>query len=137
MCAAFQMKNYLWGAFKPRKVGGKNGAVVHHPDGASAFVANATGTVSLGATGVATDASSILVEDATVHENNGQIGSSNMGAPSGKIVAFVVRQTPRLEQLIREIQREGSLIMQGEMMSATPWLGNMATAAQLEQSNKT
>jgi len=27
--------------------------------------------------------------------------------------------------------------MQGEMMSATPWLGNMATAAQLEQSNKT
>ena len=57
------MKHYLWGVFKPRKVGGKNGAVVHHPDGATAFVANATGTVSLGATGVATDASSILVNE--------------------------------------------------------------------------
>ena len=74
ICAAFQMKHYLWGVFKPRKVEGKQDAALHHPDcttGATAFTANDT------ATGIATDAAcmpqgafgvatvSIPTEDAT------------------------------------------------------------------------
>ncbi|RCV10949.1 hypothetical protein SETIT_2G149000v2 [Setaria italica] len=118
----FQMKHYLWGVFKPKEVDGKHCAAQHQPDhttGATAFAANST------ATGIATDAASIPTEDApTAPANHGRTDSSSMGAPPGRMLAFVVKQTPRLEQLIREMQREGALVMQGEMMSTGSWPGN-------------
>jgi hypothetical protein len=42
-----------------------------------------------------------------------------MGTEPGRVVTFVARQTPRVEQLIQEMKREGALIvsMQGEMIA--------------------
>jgi hypothetical protein len=135
ICAAFQMKHYLWGVFKPRKVEGKQDAALHHPDcttGATAFTANDT------ATGIATDAACMPqgafgVAPFVPSANHGQMDSSIMGAPPGRMIAFVVKETPRIEQLIREMQREGVLVMQGEMMS-TP--GSIPTVTQRGQPSK-
>ncbi|CAN6181758.1 unnamed protein product [Urochloa humidicola] len=143
----FQMKHYLWGIFKPKEVEGKQGVAQHQPDhttGASAFVANATATgfatddapITPGPTGAATNAASILSADATnipiVPANHGRTDSS-MGAPPSRMLAFVVKQTPRLEQLIREMQREGTLVMQGEMTSTGSWQDNIASVMQSGQ----
>ena len=42
----------------------------------------------------------------------------NMAAPTGALFGFVVQRTPRLEQLIQEMQREGAVMvaMQGQMI---------------------
>ncbi|XBI39213.1 hypothetical protein VPH35_124042 [Triticum aestivum] len=47
----------------------------------------------------------------------------NMAAPTGALFGFVVQRTPRLEQLIQEMQREGAVMvaMQGQMIG--PGLG--------------
>ncbi|CAL4911486.1 unnamed protein product [Urochloa decumbens] len=76
------------------------------------------------ATPVATDA-------AASPANHGQIDPS-MGLPQGKVMGFVVRQTPKLEQLIREMKREGALIfaMECESLGAGSWPGNIPTAVQ-------
>ncbi|XP_044958955.1 uncharacterized protein LOC123410132 [Hordeum vulgare subsp. vulgare] len=48
---------------------------------------------------------------------------SNMAAPTGALFGFVIQRTPRLEQLIQEMQREGAVMvaMQGQMIG--PGLG--------------
>ncbi|CAL4904100.1 unnamed protein product [Urochloa decumbens] len=76
------------------------------------------------ATPVATDA-------AASPANHGQIDPS-MGLPLGKLMGFVVRQTPKLEQLIREMKREGALIfaMEGESLGAGSWPGSIPAAVQ-------
>jgi hypothetical protein len=151
ICVAFQMKHYLWGVFKPKEVEGKQVAALHQPDcstGATAFAANDTATgiatdaacMPQGAFGVATDVS-IPTEDATnaptvPAADHGQMDSS-IGAPPGRMIAFVVKETPRLEQLIREMQREGTLVMHGEMMSTGSGPGNIATVTQSGQPSKT
>jgi len=93
-----------------------------------------------GAFGVATDVS-IPTEDATnaptvPAADHGRMDSS-IGAPPGRMIAFVVKETPRLEQLIREMQREGTLVMHGEMMSTGSGPGNIATVTQSGQPSKT
>ena len=60
----------------------------------------------------------------------GQINPS-MGHTPGRLTGFVVRKTPKLDQIIREIKREGALVfaMQGEMVGAG-WAGSKATVPQ-------
>ncbi|CAN6210324.1 unnamed protein product [Urochloa humidicola] len=127
----FQMKYYMWGVFKRREVEVEQGRAQHQPDhtaGATAFVANAITTGITydaaripSATGIATDAASIPTKAAPAvpAANHGQTDSSNMEAAPGRMLAFVVKQTPRLEQLIQEMQREGALVMQGEMITSS------------------
>ncbi|XP_073360146.1 uncharacterized protein [Aegilops tauschii subsp. strangulata] len=59
---------------------------------------------------------------ATMSANHCQ-DHSNMAAPTGALFGFVVQRTPRLEQLIQEMQREGAVMvaMQGQMIG--PGLG--------------
>ncbi|CAL5080575.1 unnamed protein product [Urochloa decumbens] len=127
----FQMKHYLWGIFKPKEAEGKQG--VH-----TGFATD-DARIPPEPTGIATDAASIHTEDAIndpiVPANHGQTDSS-MGAPPSRMLAFVVKQTPRLEQLIREMQQEGALIMQGEMSTGS-WEGNIASVMQSGQPSKT
>ncbi|XP_048544144.1 uncharacterized protein LOC125527455 isoform X2 [Triticum urartu] len=54
---------------------------------------------------------------ATMSANHCQ-DHSNMAAPTGALFGFVVQRTPRLEQLIQEMQREGAVMvaMQGQMI---------------------
>ncbi|KAF8663603.1 hypothetical protein HU200_055325 [Digitaria exilis] len=119
----FQMKHYLWGVFEPREV-----EALHQPDctsGATAFAANATST------GIATDAAAPIPHGAAFAANApSRPDSSSMGAPPGRMLAFIVKQTPRLEELIREMQLEGTLVMQGEIMSTGSWPGKFATVTQ-------
>ncbi|KAF8751037.1 hypothetical protein HU200_012270 [Digitaria exilis] len=154
----FQMKHYLWGVFKPREVEALHQPDC--TSGATAFAANATSTgiatdaaaprphgaafaanapspktatsaavrIPSGATGVATDVASIPNGDTTDAPTGPN--SSSMGAPPGRMLAFIVKQTPRLEELIREMQREGALVMQGEIMSTGSWPGKFATVTQ-------
>nr|CAB3452978.1 unnamed protein product [Digitaria exilis] len=155
---AFQMKHYLWGVFEPREVEALHQPDC--TSGATAFAANATSTgiatdaaapiphgaafaanapspktatsaavrIPSGATGVATDVASIPNGDATDAPTGPD--SSSMGAPPGRMLAFIVKQTPRLEELIREMQLEGTLVMQGEIMSTGSWPGKFATVTQ-------
>ncbi|XP_062224992.1 protein PARALOG OF AIPP2-like [Phragmites australis] len=137
----FQTKHYLWGVFKPLEVEGKQGDESRHKERtaeATAVVANATTSVPAEAPAVATNAPAVHTEAPaiptkahTVPANHGLMDSS-MGAPPGRVVSFVVRQTPRVEQLIQEMEREGALVvaMQGEMISAGSWAGNVAAAMQ-------
>ena len=62
------------------------------------------------ATPVATDA-------AAFPASQGQINPS-MGHTPGRLMGFVVRKTPKLDRIIREIEQEGALVfaMQGEMV---------------------
>lgn len=55
-----------------------------------------------------------------LHANQTQIDQSRR-LPSGKVFGFVVGQTPRLLQLIQEMEREGGVVvaMQGEMLGAS------------------
>ncbi|XP_048539552.1 uncharacterized protein LOC125518744 [Triticum urartu] len=51
----------------------------------------------------------------------------NMAAPTGALYGFVVQRTPRLEQLIQEMQREGAVMvaMQGQMIGpGLAWAGS-------------
>ncbi|XP_044431949.1 uncharacterized protein [Triticum aestivum] len=59
---------------------------------------------------------------ATVSANHVQV-HSGFAAPTGALFGFVVQRTPRLEQLIQEMQREGAVMvaMQGQMIG--PGLG--------------
>jgi hypothetical protein len=57
-------------------------------------------------------------EAAATDANHSRIDLS-MGTEPSKVVTFVARQTPRVEQLIQEMKLEGALIvsMQGEMIA--------------------
>ncbi|WVZ60425.1 hypothetical protein U9M48_010447 [Paspalum notatum var. saurae] len=118
------MNHYLWGVFKPREVEAKQGAALHDPDhttGATTFASDAISTVPPGSAVAATVSASIPTEHTTeagavvASATHGQDGSSGLGAPAGRMVAIVVRQTPRLEPLIREICKDGALVMHGEI----------------------
>ncbi|CAN6223973.1 unnamed protein product [Urochloa humidicola] len=125
----FQMKYYLWGVFKRREVEVEQGGAQNQLDRTAGITLDSARIPSK-ATGVATDAASIPIEAAPTvpAANHGETDSSNMEAPPGRMLAFVVKQTPRLEQLIQEMQREGVLVMQGEMMSTGSWPGNIDAA---------
>ncbi|KAF8667261.1 hypothetical protein HU200_052929 [Digitaria exilis] len=120
----FQMKHYLWGVFKAREVEGKDDEPDHTTE-ATTFAANATTTA------ISTDAAhapSIPNDDATNAPT--EPNSSSIGATPSRMLAFVVKQTPRLEQLIREMQREGALVMQGEMINTIGSWPGLATMTQ-------
>nr|CAB3486881.1 unnamed protein product [Digitaria exilis] len=131
----FQMKHYLWGVFKAREVEGKDDEPDHTTE-ATTFAANATTTaissdaahVACGSTRAVTDAPSIPNDDATNAPT--EPNSSSIGATPSRMLAFVVKQTPRLEQLIREMQREGALVMQGEMINTIGSWPGLATMTQ-------
>ncbi|CAD6267052.1 unnamed protein product [Miscanthus lutarioriparius] len=63
--------------------------------------------------------------------SHGQINPS-MGHTPGRLMGFVVRKTPKLDRIIREIEHEGALVfaMQGEMVGAGSWAVSKATATQ-------
>ena len=75
-------------------------------------------------TPVATDA-------AAFPASHGQINPS-MGHTPGRLMGFVVRKTPKLDRIIREIEHEGALVfaMQGEMVGAGSWAASKGTATQ-------
>ncbi|CAD6270468.1 unnamed protein product [Miscanthus lutarioriparius] len=75
-------------------------------------------------TPVATDA-------AAFPASHGQINPS-MGHTPGRLMGFVVRKTPKLDRIIREIEQEGALVfaMQGEMVGAGSWAASKGTATQ-------
>ncbi|CAL5098182.1 unnamed protein product [Urochloa decumbens] len=77
------------------------------------------------------EATLVATDAAASPANHGLIDPS-MGLPLGKLMGFVVRQTPKLEQLIREMKREGALVfaMEGESLGAGSWPGNIPTAVQ-------
>jgi hypothetical protein len=56
---------------------------------------------------------------AAMSANDGQIHSS-FSVPTGAMLGFVARQTPRLELLIEQMQREGAVVvvMRGEMIGS-------------------
>jgi len=64
---------------------------------------------------------------ATMPGNHGR-SDSIVGVPSGRFFYFVAGQTPKLEQLIQEMQCEGSLVIaiRGEAIGAGLWPGNIA-----------
>ncbi|CAN6217173.1 unnamed protein product [Urochloa humidicola] len=133
----FQMKYYLWGVFKPREVEVEQGGAQNQLDRTAGITLDAA-RISPEATGVATDAATISTEAAPTvpAANHGETDSSNIEAPPGRMLAFIVKQTPRLEQFIQEMQREGALVLQGEMMSTGSWPGNIATVMQRGQLSK-
>jgi len=75
-------------------------------------------------TPVATDA-------AAFPASHGQINPS-MGHTPGRLMGFVVRKTPKLDRIIREIEQEGALVfaMQGGMVGAGSWAASKGTATQ-------
>ncbi|CAN6195426.1 unnamed protein product [Urochloa humidicola] len=133
----FQMKYYLWCVFKPREVEVEQGGAQNQLDRTAGITLDAA-RIPPEATGVATDAATISSEAAPTvpAANHGETDSSNIEAPPGRMLAFIVKQTPRLEQFIQEMQREGALVMQGEMMSTGSWPGNIATVMQRGQLSK-
>ncbi|RLM99217.1 hypothetical protein C2845_PM06G14350 [Panicum miliaceum] len=78
------------------------------------------------------EAAPVATDAAASPANHGQIDPTCMGLPVGRLMGFVVRQTPKLEQLIQEMKREGVLVfaMEGDSLGAGSWPGNMATAVQ-------
>ncbi|KAL6600298.1 hypothetical protein ACP70R_045098 [Stipagrostis hirtigluma subsp. patula] len=140
----FQTKHYLWGVFKPREVEAANNMalesatdeelkrrnVLRHTKRtaeATAVAAKAAAAEANGAAGstAATQATSIGAP--AVPANRGQTDSS-MGVPPGRMVSLVVRQTPRVEQLIQEMEREGALVVavQGETIGSGSCVANSA-----------
>jgi hypothetical protein len=75
-------------------------------------------------TPVATDA-------AAFPASHGEINPS-MGHTLSRLMGFVIRKTPKLDRIIREIEQEGALVfaMQGEMVGAGSWTVSKATATQ-------
>jgi len=65
---------------------------------------------------------------ATIPGNQGR-SSSMVGDPPGRFFCFVAGQTPKLEQLIQEMQREGSLVVaiRGEEIGGGLWPSNIAS----------
>jgi len=63
---------------------------------------------------------------ATIPENHGR-SDSIVGVTPGRFFCFVAEQTPKLEQLIQEMQREGSLVLaiRGEPIGGGLWPGNI------------
>ncbi|KAK3129331.1 hypothetical protein QOZ80_6BG0477860 [Eleusine coracana subsp. coracana] len=96
----FQSKHYLWGVFRPRVAEGKHGDESQHVDNTAEPATNATTSVPNDAT----------VAALPTEANQGRTDSS-IGAFPGKVVSFVVRQTPSVEQLIKQMEREGALIV--------------------------
>lgn len=82
--------------------------------------------------GVQVEATHVATDAAALPASHGQNSPSMGHQPAGRLMGFVVRQTPKLDQIIREIEREGALVfaMQGEMIGAGSWACNMATATQ-------
>jgi len=64
---------------------------------------------------------------ATIPKNHGR-SDSIVRVPPGRFFCFVAEQTPKLEQLIQEMQREGSLVLaiRGEPIGGGLWPGNIA-----------
>jgi hypothetical protein len=112
-----------------------------HRAEASAIATNPA-AVTTEAAAVATDPSAVATEAATIpteaNENDTNAATipgnhvqsdSIVGVPSGRFFCFVAGQTPKLEQLIQEMQREGSLVLaiRGETIGGGLWPGNMAS----------
>jgi hypothetical protein len=53
------------------------------------------------------EAAPVATDAAASPANHGQIDPTCMGLPVGRLMGFVMRQTPKLEQLIQEMKREG------------------------------
>ncbi|TVU50970.1 hypothetical protein EJB05_02369, partial [Eragrostis curvula] len=113
----------------------KNGDASHH----TVHTAEATGAVTNSAdvnteaavtTTIQAGVAAIGINAANRSANHGQINSS-MGVPPNKIICFVAARTPRLEQVIQELQREGSLVfaMPAEAISG-PGVGNITMTMQ-------
>jgi hypothetical protein len=99
-------------------------------------VATNPAAVTTEAAAVGTDPAIVTTEAATIpteaNENDtnaatipGHHGRSDsiVGVPPGKFFCFVAGQTPKLEQLIQEMQREGSLVLaiRGEPIGGGLW----------------
>jgi hypothetical protein len=102
----------------------------------AAAVATDPAIVTTEAAAVGTDPAIVTTEAATIpteaNENDtnaatipGHHGRSDsiVGVPPGKFFCFVAGQTPKLEQLIQEMQREGSLVLaiRGEPIGGGLW----------------
>jgi len=61
-----------------------------------------------------------------------QINRSMGHTTPGRLMGFVVRKTPKLDRIIREIEQEGALVfaMQGGMVGAGSWAASKGTATQ-------
>ncbi|TVU11068.1 hypothetical protein EJB05_44630 [Eragrostis curvula] len=125
----FQSRHYMWGVFRPRVVQGQHADESRHlknptEEATAAVATNATTSLPAEASAAATNAGAVPAEAPvmpTTAPTNGGIG---------RVVSFVVRKTPRVEQLIQEIEREGALIvaMQGEMIAGDGSLGSQQDA---------
>jgi len=78
------------------------------------------------------EAAPVATDAAASPANHGQIDPTCMGLPMERLMGFVARRTPKLEQLVQEMKREGVLVfaMEGDSLGAGSWPGNMATAMQ-------
>ncbi|CAD6267083.1 unnamed protein product [Miscanthus lutarioriparius] len=105
-------------------------------------IATNPAAVTIEATAVATDPAAVTTEAATIpteaNENDTNAATipgnhvqsdSIVGVPSGRFFCFVAGQTPKLEQLIQEMKREGSLVLaiRGETIGGGLWPGNIAS----------
>ena len=52
------------------------------------------------------EAAPVATNAATSPANHGQIDPTCMGLPAGRLMGFVARRTPKLEQLVQEMKRE-------------------------------
>jgi hypothetical protein len=151
---AFQGKPYLWAVFKRRK-----SKVARQQDGKARCAQDLMGTLqashrSVGKEGymvaglntvigpeapeeVERQANTLgpatktpTIED-EMSANDGQIHSS-LVVPTSALFGFVAQRTPRLEQLIQELQREGAVVvaMRGEMIG--PSLGEATATGRKE-----
>ncbi|XP_066353927.1 protein PARALOG OF AIPP2-like [Miscanthus floridulus] len=73
----------------------------------------------------------IATDAAAFPASHGQINPI-MGHTPGRLMGFVVRKTPKLDRIIRDIEQEGALVfaMQGEMVGAGSWATSKGTATQ-------
>lgn len=150
LVAAFQGKPYLWAAFKRRK---DMDAIAEEEQHGRGRCAQEKGKEGHGVEGLNMDSGLGASKEAEMHgmeqeqnpklprpnaaaspttpaptaaatmsASDGQVHSS-LAAPTGALFGFVVQRTPRLEQLIQEMQREGAVMvaMQGQMIG--PGLG--------------
>ncbi|KAL6598049.1 hypothetical protein ACP70R_046470 [Stipagrostis hirtigluma subsp. patula] len=139
----FQGKHYLWGLFKPREVNGvaktgpekspeegKQGVDQGHPSRDTKRTAEAT-AFGTNAAPMPTEATATATaSDAPTEPPNHRQSASSIGVSSSRMIAFIARQTPRVNQLIQEIKQEGALLVavRGEMIDAGSLAGNISTA---------
>ncbi|XP_006664358.1 uncharacterized protein LOC102707638 [Oryza brachyantha] len=110
----FKGKHYLWGVFRPKK----------DPEGANTQdKVNQESTSAQGSSNASAAAAA-----ATIPANLQWISSSS-GIPTGMMFAFVPQPSPRIEQLIQEMQREGVVFVGMPEMAAGPGLVQATAAA--------